>query len=111
MTDRDPDYPRAPVLPLRHPVAGGVPDRSAVIVSITDLGGRRVSTIRRGDGSAFTVTVPAGGIDTYQGQGPPVPWIREHGGHHRAPTVALDGLAARVGMHLVAVHPPRPPQA
>jgi hypothetical protein len=104
----DPEHQHAPVLPLRPPPAGGPDARGAVIVSIADLGGRRVSTIRRGDGTTFTVTIPAGGIDTQQESGRSVPWILEHGGVPRTP-VALDGLAARVGMHLVPVPPSGPP--
>ena len=103
----DPEHQHAPVLPLRPPPAGGPDARGAVIVSIVDLGGRRVSTIRRRDGTTFTVTVPVDGIDTHQGPGRSVPWIRDHGGGPQTP-VALDGLAARVGMHLVPV-PPSPP--
>jgi len=96
------------VLPLRPPMAGGPTDPGAVIVSIADLGGRRVSTIRRGDGTVFTVTVPPEGIDA-EGPRGSVPWIRERGAGRRAPAVALDGLAARVGLHVVVVDPSRPP--
>jgi hypothetical protein len=81
-----------------------------VIVSITDAGRRRVSTIRRGDGSTFTVTVPAGGIDAYEsGRGRAVPWIRQRDGVSRVPLAALDRLAARVGVHLVEGNPSRRP--
>lgn len=110
MTRRDPEPHRARVLPLRPPMAGGPSGRAAVIVSIADLGGRRVSTVRRGDGTIFTVTVPAEGIDALE-PGPSAPWIRERGGGRRAPAAALDGLAARVGLHLVVVDPRRPPGA
>ena len=109
MNSRDPEHQHAPVLPLRPPSAGGPDARGAVIVSIAELGGRRVSTIRRGDGTVFTVTVPVDGIDADQGPGRTVPWIRGHVGAHRAPAAALDDLAARVGMHLVAFPPSRPP--
>ena len=108
MDRADPEPQHAPVLPLRPPPAGGPDARGAVIVSIADLDGRRVSTLRRGDGTTFTVTIPAGGIDAHQGSGRSVPWIREQGGAPRTP-VALDGLAARVGMHLVPVPPSLPP--
>jgi hypothetical protein len=115
MTRRDPLPHRAPVVPLRQPEAGSASDPGAVIVSIHDVGGSRVSTIRRGDGTVFTVTVPPGGIDTspvgVDAAGPSVPWIREREGGRRAPVAGLDGLAARVGLHLVAVDPPPRPGA
>ncbi len=106
MTRPDPDPHRAPVLPLRPSAAGGPSTRGPAIVSIVDLGGRRLSTIRRGDGTTFTVTVPAEGIDAPEhALRPSRPWIRDHGGGRRVPAVALEGLAARVGMRLVPVHP------
>jgi len=108
MDHRDPEPHHAPVLPLRPFLAGGPATGGAVIVSIEDLGGRRVSTVRRGDGTTFTVTVPAGGIDADQGPGRSAPWIREHGAARRPPAAALEGLAARVGMHLVPVPPSGP---
>ena len=108
MNRHDPEHRHAPVLPLRPQPAGGPDAGGAVIVSIAELGGRRVSTVRRGDGTAFTVTVPVGGIDAHPGSGGSAPWIREHGGDRPTPTVALDGLAARVGLHVVAVPPSGP---
>ena len=108
MTRRDPDPHRAQVPPLRPPEAGGPPIRGPVIVSITDVGGRRVSTVRRGDGSTFTVTVPVGGIDAYESErGQPVPWIRRRDGVSRVPLAALNRLAARVGVRLVDGHSAR----
>ena len=83
-----------------------------VILSIADVAGRRVSRVRRGDGSTFTVTVPAGGIDRQPGPDERIrPWIREEDGGRRVPTGPLDGLAARVGMHLVPDGPPAAPEA
>ncbi len=106
MTRRDPVTHRAPVLPLRQSSAGGHAVDKPTIVSITDVGGNRISTVRRGDGTAFTVTVPSGAVDAGPGAGHEgVPWIREHGGRRRAPWAALDRLAARVGLRLVAGQP------
>jgi hypothetical protein len=109
MTRRDPSTHRAPVLPIRPLGAGRSPVSRPTIVSVTEIGSRRISTVRRADGSAFTVTVPAGGIDarpdpTHSG----APWIREHGGCRQMPVAALDGLAARVGLRLVAGGSSRP---
>jgi hypothetical protein len=81
----------------------------AVIVSISDLGDRRVSEIRRGDGTAFTVSVPAGAVDCPEEHRGYEPWIRQHDGSRRISAAALDGLAARVGMHLVPDERPLPP--
>jgi hypothetical protein len=108
MDRRDPDRHRAQVLP-RHPPAGGLVESPAVISSIDEVGGLRVSRVRRGDGSTFTVTVPAGGIDARQ-RGPHLgtPWIREDGGARRVPESRLDGLAARVGLHLAPDPSPGP---
>jgi hypothetical protein len=108
MTSRDPDPHHAPVVPLRLPAAGGPSAGRPVIVSISDLGDRRVSKVRRGDGTAFTVSVPAGAIDQPQAHRGYGAWIHEHDGAHRIPAAALDGLAARVGMHLVPDEPPLP---
>jgi hypothetical protein len=107
MDPRDPDRHRAQVLPFRHPPAGGLVERPAVILSISDAGGRRVSKVRRGDGSTFTVTVPAGGIDAYPG-GPhrAGPWIREDAGDGRVPTGPLDELASRIGLRLTPAPAP-----
>ena len=105
MTRRDPVTHRAPVLPLHRSSAGGPTPQKPTIVSITDVGDRRISTVRRGDGSAFTVTVPLGGIAAPGHEG--VPWIREHGGRRQVPGAALDRLAARVDLHLVASQPAR----
>ena len=110
MARRDPDPHGAPVPPLRPPEAGGPPSAGPVIVSITDVGGRRVSPIRRGDGSTFTVTVPEGGIDAHEvGRGRAVPWISRRDGVSRVPLAALDRLAARVGVRLVGGHSSRRP--
>ena len=109
MDRRDPDRHRAQVLPFRHPPAGGLVESSAVILSISDAGGRRVSKVRRGDGSTVTVTVPAGGVDARQGGSHrSAPWIREDGGGRRVPDAPLDGLAARVGLHLMTGPSPEP---
>jgi len=109
MDRRDPDRHRAQVLPFRHTPAGGLVESPAVILFIGDAGGRRVSKVRRGDGSTFTVTVPAGGIDARQaGSHGAAPWIREDGGGRRAPGAPLDGLAARIGLHLVDGPSPGP---
>ncbi len=103
MTRRDPVTHRAPVLPLHPSSAGGPTPQMPTVVSITDVWGRRISTVRRGDGSAFTVTVPPGGIDAPPEAGSErVSWIREHGGRRQVPAGALDSLAARVGLRLVA---------
>ena len=102
MDRRDPDRHRAKVLPFRHTPAGGLVESTAVIVSIGDACGRRVSRVRRGDGSTFTVTVPAGGVDAHPGGSHrSAPWIREDGGGRRVPDAPLDGLAARVGLDLM----------
>jgi hypothetical protein len=109
MDRRDPDRHRAKVLPFRHPPAGGLVESPAVILSISDAGGRRVSKVRRGDGSTFTVTVPAGGVDAGQGRSrPAAPWIREEGGGRRGPEAPLDRLAARIGLHLMPGPSPEP---
>jgi hypothetical protein len=101
MDPRDPDRHRAQVLPFRHPPAGGLVERPAVILSISDAGGRRVSKVRRGDGSTFTVTVPAGGIDAHLGGSHRAgPWIREDAGGGRVPNAPLDELASRIGLRL-----------
>jgi hypothetical protein len=111
MDRRDPDRHRAQVLPFRHPSAGGLVESAAVILSISDAGGRRVSKVRRGDGSTFTVTVPPGGVDTHQGGSQrAAPWIREDRGGRRLPDAPLDGLAARVGLHLTPGSSPEPPE-
>jgi hypothetical protein len=103
MDRRDPDRHRYQVLPFRHPPAGGLVERPAVILSISDAGGQRVSKVRRGDGSTFTVTVPAGGIDAHQGGSHRAgPWIREDTGGGRVPNAPLDVLASRIGLRLVA---------
>jgi len=99
MDPGDPDRHRAQVLPFRHPPAGGLVERPAVILSIGDAGGRRVSKVRRGDGSTFTVTVPAGGIDAHQGGSHRAgPWIREDAGGGHLPHAPLDELASRIGL-------------
>jgi len=109
MDRRDPDRHRAQVLPFRHPRAGGPAEDPAVILSIGDADGRRVSKVRRGDGSTFTVTIPPGGIDAHQGGSrPAAPWIGEDEGGRRMPTAPLDGLAARVGLHLTPGPAPDP---
>jgi len=109
MDPRDPDRHRAQVLPFRHPRAGGLVERPAVILSIGDAGGRRVSKVRRGDGSTFTVTVPAGGIDAHQGGSHRAgPWIREDAGGGRVPNGPLDELASRIGLRLTPGPAPEP---
>jgi hypothetical protein len=105
MDPRDPDRHRAQVLPFRHPGAGGLVERPAVILSISDAGGRRVSKVRRGDGSTFTVTLPAGGIDAHPGHRAG-PWIREDTGGVRVPNAALDELASRIGLPLTLAPSP-----
>src|SRR5580692_2405539 len=106
MDPRDPDRHRAQVLPFRRPRAGGLVERPAVILSVGDAGGRRVSKVRRGDGSTFTVTVPAGGIDAHQGGSHRAgPWIREDAGGGRVPDAPLDELASRIGLRLTSAPP------
>jgi hypothetical protein len=81
----------------------------AVIESITDVGGRRVSRVRRGDGSTFVVTIPTGGIDGHPGPyEQSTPWIHEDGGGRRMPAGSLDGLIARVGLHVLPIRAPGP---
>ncbi len=109
MTHRDLDRHRDPVLPFRPLGAGGSPVGDPVIVSVSEVGERRVSRVRRSDGTTFTVTVPAGGMDRPQDPGErTAPWIREDFGPRPVPHAALDGLAARVGMHLVPGRPAHP---
>ena len=109
MTDHELDDHPEVVLAFRPSPAGGVSGPGPVIVSIDDRGHRRVSKVRRGDGSTFTVTVPAGGVDRE-----PVPhertapWIREDTGRRRGPVIPLDGLAARVGLRLLPDPPAGP---
>lgn len=110
MTSRDLDRHRDPV-PLFHPAGAGGPSvGAAVIVSVTEVGDRRVSRVRRGDGTTFTVTVPPGGMDRPSDPDErTAPWIREESGPRPVPCAALDGLAARVGLHVVPDRPSPPP--
>jgi len=99
------------VLPFRPAGAGGLPVGDPVIVSVTEVDDRRVSRVRRGDGTTFTVTVPPGGMDRPQDADEPTdPWIREDAGPRPVRPASLDGLAARVGMHLVPDRPAHPRQ-
>ncbi len=111
MTHRDLDPHRDPVLLFLPIQAGGLPVGDPVVLSVTEAGDRRVSRVRRDDGTTFTVTVPAGGVERSHHPDPPTgPWIREDGGPRPVPRAALDGLAARVGMHVVPGGPARPPE-
>jgi hypothetical protein len=102
MNQRDLDRHRDPVLPIR-PFGAGGPTFGPVIVSVAQVGDRRVTEVRRGDGTTFTVTVPPGGMDRpHDPHERTAPWIREDRGGRSAPYAALDGLAARVGLHLVS---------
>jgi len=108
MTHRDPDRHRDPVLPFRPVGAGGSPVGDPVVVSVTEVDDRRISRVRRGDGTTFTVTVPPGGMDRPHDPGErAAPWIREEAGPRPVPHAALDGLAARVRMHAVPDEPGR----
>ena len=69
-----------------------------IVLSVTCVGGERISKIRRADGSTFTVIVPRGGIDRpWAGSRPMTRWVHEDGPPRRIAASALARLAVRVG--------------
>ena len=68
----------------------------ATVLSCEQVGGRRISTLLRPDGTTFTVTVPAGGIDTCEAAGDTGTggaWIAEDGAPRQPSAASLLRLA------------------
>ena len=106
MDPRDPDRHRAQVLPFRHPPAGGLAERPAVILSIGHAGGRRVSKVRgataRPSPSPFR---PGASMPTRGDRTGPGPGSARTLAGGRVPDAPLDELASRIGLRLTPAPP------
>ncbi|MGP0110740.1 MAG: hypothetical protein ACLPR9_18110 [Acidimicrobiales bacterium] len=82
----------------KEPGAAGSRGR-ATVLRCEQVGGRRISTLLRPDGTTFTVTVPAGGMDAYEvagDTGTGAAWIIDDGAEREPSAASLHQLALSV---------------
>ena len=82
----------------KEPGAAGSRGR-ATVLRCEQVGGRRISILLRPDGTTFTVTVPAGGMDACEvagDTGPGAAWIIDDGAEREPSAASLHQLALSV---------------